>query len=280
MKIYMLGTVGGLFDDTFAACRMGSTDGTTYMHQNHLHWWRWGNACPHCRMNAMVRIVPWQLEWYEGSDRIGDFAGYTVPCWEMLAQKKVIDFFRHNDYFVNVFETVFKAVPPPTPRSRKPRYPIVSTTPYEGPPFWGFSPQYGVHMNDEKSHKTRLSSCSVCGNVEYVTKYDAMDESKCEYPWKDFVIDEEEWNGLKLFGVFELDNLLKPGNGVFLSEEGYDLLMKQGFTNVKCVEVGRIEKAGHGNMKPYRAQADYDFWKPDEYVPQPPKTKPKRRTVK
>ena len=59
-----------------------------------------------------------------------------------------------------------------------------------------------------------------------------------------------------------------------------DLLQKQGFSNLRCIEVGRIEKAGHGKMKPYREQADYDFWKPDEYVPLPPKEKSKKRVKK
>ena len=266
MKLYMLGTVGGLGNDSFAVCDMGCPNGEFYVGQNQLSWWRWGCVCPQCGMNATTRLVPWKMTWQEGSDRIGDLAGYDVPCWSVIAQKKVIDFFHTNDFFVNVYKTIFQEVPPQSPRSRKSRYPIVDTTPYEGPSFWGISPQYGVHFNIEKSRNKCLSSCSVCGNIQYR-----------KYPWNNLVIDEEEWNGLKLFGVFGCGQLLTPGNGVFLSEEGHDELLKQGFSNLKCVEVGRTEKAGHGKMKPYREQADYDFWKPDEYILPPSKTKLKKQ---
>ncbi|GHT14308.1 hypothetical protein FACS1894170_11210 [Planctomycetales bacterium] len=275
MKIFMLGTISGFDDNTFASSEQGCAGGELVVCPNNLSWWRWGNVCPHCGMNAMQDIVPWKKRWREGGENIGDFAGTEVPCWDVLAQKKVIEFFLKNDYFVNTFETVFLEVPSPSLKSRKPHNPIVCTTPYEGPPFWGLRPRYGVHINDEKSCKTRLSSCPVCGHIVYHARYD-INESKCEYFWKDFVVDEEEWNGLKLFGVFEFGRLLTSGDGIFLSEEGYNSLIKQGFTNVRCVEVGRIEKLGTAIRKPYRETADYDFWKPDEYVESSIQSKKKR----
>ena len=96
--------------------------------------------------------------------------------------------------------------------------------------------------------------------------------------WKDLVIDEEEWNGLKIFGLFEFGSLLRPSILTCVSEEGCDLLLKQGFTNTKFVEIGRIEKSGHGKMKSHRELADLDFWKPEEYVPPPPKRKRTKKT--
>lgn len=275
MKIYMLGTIANPWKSNppFATCSMGCPNGEFVVGSYRPSWWHWDDRCPKCGLNiATTRLVPWKMEWEEGSDCIGDFAGYSAPCWYPIAQRKVIDFFHNNNFFINTFETVFKAVPPPSPRSRKPRYPIVFTTPYEGPPFWGIAPRYGVHLNEEKSQKTRLSSCSVCGCLQY--------ERNLWDSWRKIVVDEEEWNGLKLFGVFELGSMLTPGDGVYISEEGYDELMKQGFSNLRCREAGRIEKAGHGKMKPYREQADYDFWKPDEYVPPPPKEKPIKQTKK
>ncbi len=279
MKIYMLGTIGGWDNSSFACC-CGGGPGGYYLRNGEVvelavgyaPWWQWGrDGCPNCRIACWLNIAPWPMTWMEGSERIGDLGGTGFPCWDMIAQKEVIDFFRKNGFFIKEFETFFEEVPPPSPRSRKPRDSVVCTTPYEGPPFWRFSPRYGVNINEEKSQKIRKLSCSVCGNIIYDTEK--------EYFWNKFVVDEEEWNGLKLFGIFEFGSLLSPGDGVFLSEEGYDLLMKQGFTNVKCVEVGRIEKAGHGKMKPYREQADYDFWKPDEYIPPPP-VENKKRTKK
>ena len=271
MKVYMLGTIGEWFDDSFAMCSMGCPDGEYCVGSYRPSWWKWDDSCPKCGLRvATTRLIPWKMEWKEGSNCIGDFAGYSPPCRELIAQRKVIDFFHNNNFFINEFETVFKEVPPPSPRSRKPRYPIVFTMPYEGPPFWGITPRYGVHFNVEKSRNKLLSSCSVCGRTEFR-----------RFPWRDeLVIDEEEWNGLKLFGLFACNSMLSPGEILFLSEEGHDELLKQGFTNLKCEEVGRIEKAGHGKMRPYREQADYDFWKPDEFVPPPPKEKPKKRTKK
>ena len=287
MKIFMMGTMSGFDDDSFASCEGGGPGGTYYRQgqvveftTGYPSWWRWGeDGCPNCGVACWVDMNPWPMKWREGSELIGDFAGLGVPCWNILAQKKVMDFFRDNDFFVNKYEAFFEEIPPKSPRSRKPRYPIVCTTPYQGPPFWRYTARYGVHMNEEKSQKNRLSSCSVCGHIRYEIKENPDMEDGEEYCWQNFVIDEEEWNGLKLFGVFEIGRVLIP-RGVFLSEEGHGLLMKQGFSNINCIEVGRIEKAGHGKMKPYREQADYDFWKPDEFVPPPPKEKPKKRSKK
>jgi len=287
MKIYMVGTIGGFNDNSFAAC-MGSGPFATYLSNGipvelsiqYPPWWRWEDGgCPSCRLPGWSEVTPWPMTWYEGSDCIGDFAGMEVPHWDMIAQRNVVTFFQKNDFFIKIYETFFEEVSPPSPRTRKPRYPIVCTTPYEGPLFWRFSPLYGVHINEEKSQKKRLSSCSVCGVIHYDTDK-IFDDDEGDYFWQNFIIDEEEWNGLKLFGVFEFGRLLTSGGGIFLSEGGHDELLKQGFTNLKCVEVGRIEKAGHGKMKPYREQADYDFWKPNEFVPPPSKEKTKKRAKK
>jgi len=273
MKIYMLGTISGFHDDAFASCEESGPFATYYQQgkavEITIEYPSWGERCPKCGLGTWIDATPCPMTWREGSEHIGDFAGLEVPCWNLLAQKRVLDFFRENDFFVKECEIFFKEVPPPSPRSRKPRYPIVPTTPYEGPPFWRIRPLYGAHFNEEKSRKTRLKNCSFCAYIEYK-----------QYCWNRIVVDEEEWNGLKLFGVFEVWGRFTPGRGIFLSEEGHDELLKQGFSNLRCVEVGRIEKAGHGKMKPYREQAHYDFWKPDEYVPPPPKEKPKKRVKK
>ncbi len=264
MKFYRLEAIGGLTNSDFAFSMV--TDFIDAYKPNSLSWWRWGTECPQCGTSCWTLIEPLQMKWWEGSEQIGDFA---CSC-PILAQHKVVDFFHKNDFFIKYTDVEFIPVPPPSPKSRKPKYPIVFSTPYVGPEFFGVFPKYGVHLNDEKSDLFRKSNCSLCGDVRY-------DLFRKANPWEDLVIDEEEWNGLKLFGLFELDNLLFPSQSIYLSEEGHDLLMKQGFTNVKCVERGRIEKAGHGKMKPYREQADYDFWKPDEYIPLPPKEPKKRR---
>ena len=271
MKFYSLETIGGLMNSEFAFCMF--SDLVKTHKPTSPSWWKWGDSCPNCDRSIVTLIKPLRMKWYEGSERIGDFA-----CeGPLLCQEKVVKFFHETNFYVRYTDVEFTPVPPPSPKSRKPNYPIVSSTPYTGPDFFGIFPKYGVHLNDEKSGIVRELSCPVCGNVCY-------DMFQKEYPsdwWKDLVIDEEEWNGLKLFGLFAFGSFLSTGYGVFLSEEGRDLLMKQGFTNLKCEEVGRIEKAGHGKMKSYREQADYDFWKPDEYVPSPPpKDKTKKRSKK
>ncbi|GHT27806.1 hypothetical protein FACS18942_07580 [Planctomycetales bacterium] len=259
MKIFILGSIGGFASSQYAACYVQDWE---HAHcPNNFPWWKWGAVCPACHIASEIERVPWQMRWLEGSNKIGDVAASGLPCWNMIVQRKVLEFFCANDYFVNCSPVEFEQIPPPSPRSRKPVYPCVPTTPYIGPSFWGIRPRYGVHINNEKSHKVQISKCSVCGHIRYDTTE--------EYFWNNFVVDEEEWNGLKLFGIFEFGRLLMPGDGLFLSEEGYELLLHAGLTNIKCQEVGRIEKLGTGIRKLYRETADYDFWKPEEYVELP-----------
>lgn len=133
--------------------------------------------------------------------------------------------------------------------------------------------RYGVNLNREKSEIRFNPPCKLCG-------YPTRDSDAKPNFMKDLVIDEEEWNGLRLFFILDFGYPLeKQNNLLYVSEEGHDLLLKQGFTNLRMIEAGRIEKAGHGIMKPYREQADYDFWKPEEYVEPLPKPK-RKRTVK
>jgi hypothetical protein len=115
--------------------------------------------------------------------------------------------------------------------------------------------------------------CSLCGYKRYDPSHDL------EFDRKMVVIDEEEWNGLRLFKIFDLISPIDWGyNSIFVSEEGRDLLLKQSFTNMRFREVGRIEKAGTGKMLPYREKTVYPYWKPEEYVESP--VQPKKKTPK
>jgi hypothetical protein len=265
MKFYFLGTIGGYMNSEYAGAM--PAEGKDFYTPNSFTWWKWGRGCPNCHVTSDIPVEPYQMQWIEGSEVIGDFAGSSQYCWDLLVQQKVVDYFTQNNYFANYKDVVFV---PNSFRKKKSKYPIVPY-PYVGPPFYVVLPRYGVHLNDEKSQIDREISCSVCGCVHYNTW-------KTNDFWSNLIIDEEEWNGLKMFGIFEFGKFLEPSCGVFLSEEGYDLLKKQGFTNWQCKEVGRIEKAGHGKMLPYREKASYDFWKPDEYV-EPPKKKRSRKSV-
>ncbi|MDR2344828.1 MAG: hypothetical protein LBE18_02070 [Planctomycetaceae bacterium] len=270
MKIYDIGTIGGYMNDSFAMC-----DYTLYeiSHQmNTYSWWKWGSCCPNCDSVVDVEVVPLQLTWYEGSDLIGDFAGAGKDCTlNLLVQSKVIDFFERNNYFACYQDVFFHPYPF---RKKRSKYPIVSW-PYSGPDFKVVYPKFGVNMNLEKSGIKYEFYCSVCGQKTYDENY------KLDFRKKMIVVDEEDWNGLKMFTIFDIGSPINPANGIFLSEEGYDLLKKQGFTNWHCSEVGRIEKAGHGKMLPYREKASYEFWKPEEYVEplkiETPKKKKKKK---
>jgi hypothetical protein len=264
MKIYSIGTIGDYMNDSFASCCLTTHDIAYRM--NTYSWWKWGKECPNCGLNTEIIVEPFQMYWLEGSELIGDFAG-TKYTSHLLVQSKVIEFFKNNDYFAYYQDIVFH----PNPfRKKRSKYPIVSY-PYLGPEFRRVYPRFGVNMNHEKS-RIKYSCCSVCGQIKgYDENYTDMDK-------KMYVIDEEEWNGLKMFKIFDIGSPINPATGIFLSEEGYDLLKKQGFTNWQCEEVGRIEKAGHGKMLPYREEASYDFWKPEEYV-EPPKKKRSRKSV-
>jgi hypothetical protein len=264
MKFYFLGTIGGCMNSKYASVMQA--EAKDFYTPNSFTWWKWGRDCPNCEVTSDIPVEPYQMQWMEGSEVIGDFAGDGVPCWHLLVQQKVVDYFTQNDYFANYKDVFFH---PCSFRAKKSKYPIVSY-PYVGPPFYVVLPKYGVRINDDKLRADRELSCSVCGSVHY-NMCDTNDF------WSNLIIDEEEWNGLKMFGLFEFGDFFEPSSGVFLSEEGYDLLKKQGFTNWQCKEVGRIKKAGHGKMLPYRERASYDFWKPEEYV-EPPKKKTKRRT--
>jgi hypothetical protein len=265
MKFYFLGTIGGLMNSEYASC-MPAEAKDFYTH-NSFAWWKWGKVCPNCGVNVQRPIVPYQMQWLEGNEIIGDFAGSGKYCWHLLIQQKVADFFTQNNYFAYYKNVSFISYTP----LKKSKYPIVPL-PYVGMSFYAVLPQYGVCLNDEKSQIDRKLSCSVCGHIQY-------NIWKTNDFWSNLIIDEEEWNGLKMFGLFEFGKFLEPSSGVFLSEEGYDLLKKQGFTNWQCKEVGRIEKAGHSKMLPYREKSSYDFWKPEEYVEPSPQKKRTRKSV-
>jgi hypothetical protein len=270
MKIFKLTTQGGYLNNSFAACRLG--DWVESHQPNKLSWWKWGNVCPNCRTTVEILVEPLQMRWIEGSALIGDFVGSGPYTNHLLVQQKVIDFFNHHDYFSTYHNVEFLANPPISPRSRKPRYPIVPT-PYTGPKLINIRAKYGVHFNLEKTGIKYELMCSLCGYKNYDPSHD-LDLDK-----KMIVIDEEEWNGLRSFKIFDMTlPIAGEAHPVYVSEEGRDILLKQGFTNMWFREVGRIEKAGTGKILPYREKTVYPYWKPEEYVESP--VQPKKKTPK
>jgi hypothetical protein len=258
MKIYSIKTQGGYLNDSFAGCALG--EWVESYQPNELTWWKWGDVCPNCDTTVEKPIEPLQLRWFEGSTLIGDVVGSGESAINILVQQNVIDFFNHHDYFATYHDVEFLTNPPVSPRSRKPRYPIVPT-PYTGPKLMNIRAKYGVHLNLEKTGIKYDFMCSLCGYKRYDPSH------SLELKKKMVVIDEEEWNGLKLFKIFDLINpIMKNNNSVYVSEEGYDIMLKQGFTNILFREVGRIEKAGTGKMLPYREETVYPYWKPEKYV--------------
>jgi hypothetical protein len=270
MKIYDFATQGGYLNNSFAGCDYG--DWVESHQPNELPWWKWGDVCPNCNTTVEKPIEPLQLRWFDGSALIGDVVGSGESTINILVQQNVIDFFNHNDYFATYHNVEFLINPPVSLRSRKPRYPIVPT-PYTGPKLMNIRAKYGIHLNLEKTGIKYEFMCNLCGYKRYDPSH------RLELKNNKIVIDEEEWNGLRLFKIFDLIHpIIKDNNSVFVSEEGRDLLLKQGFTNMRFREIGRIEKAGSGKMLPYREKTVYPYWKPEEYV-EPP-VQPKKKTRK
>jgi hypothetical protein len=205
----------------------------------------------------------------EGSDRIGDFAGDTIHT---LVSIKALEFFECNDYFPCIQDVYFH----PNPfRKKRSKYPIVPY-PYSGLHFFRFYPKFGVNMNLEKSGiQNSVSRCFLCGQM---TKWDENYERM--FLEKRIVIDEEEWNGLRMFKIFDLGSPIKLTTDIYLSKEGRDLLMKQGFSNVVCEEIGCIKKAGHGKILRHREIGKYPYWKPETYVEPPPTKRTRKSSTK
>jgi hypothetical protein len=271
MKIYFFGTQGGYMNNSFAACNL--RDWAESHQPNNLPWWKWGDVCPNCNTSVEELIEPLQMRWLEGSTLLGDVAGSGDTTNHLLAQQNMIDFFNQHDYFVTYHDVEFLVNPPVSSRSRKLRYPIAPTH-YTYSKLMNIRAKYGVHFNLEKTGVKYEFMCTLCGYKRYDPTHDL------DFDKKMIVIDEEEWNGLRLFKIFDL--ILPIGcmsNAVYISEEGRDLLLKQGFTNMRFREVGRIEKAGTGKMLPYRETTIYPYWKPDEYV-EPPIQPKKKKTQK
>lgn len=173
--------------------------------------------CKICGWHWQTIVPPLLVQWEPSTDVIGDFSwdgpfGYTFVVKESVAES----------LRAMHFECDFLPVSFMSPeRKRNAR---CVPYPYTGPKLlWGECGTF-VDLDQEASHVELTSSCPACGDVRYTFRNSGI------------VIRREKWGGQRMFRI--------TTNGrsaaTFVSEEGLQLILDAGFSNVAFSEAGEI----------------------------------------
>lgn len=177
--------------------------------------WTNDQVCPSCGEPMAHLIEPLQIEWDEGTDRIGDFSWGGYHCVVIDAVRSFLESqaFEVNFGIVRVIQ--------PTERATCPRV----LFPYEGPDLSWLTPMARLKLDEERSGVRMLSDCSACGQRRYSFKRDGL------------VLPRAAWKGEKLF----LIDQFARSRATFLTEEALTMLKREGFSNLCPRPAGRID---------------------------------------
>ncbi len=182
---------------------------------SHVGTWSDGSICKYCgELLGGELIEPLQIEWNEGTDRVGSFSWCGYTC---VVTDEVRTFLEQ----ANV-ECAFGLVEVvrPSKRTRMPRVPF----PYFGPRLHWLIPNRRVALSEVSSKVKVVSDCSKCGQRRYAFKRDGLS------------IDPAVAGRLALFRIEQFEK----SAAIFVTEPLLDGLQSQGFTNLCPREAGRI----------------------------------------
>lgn len=183
---------------------------------SHTGTWAGGGLCKHCGEDSQCLIEPLEIEWNDGTTRIGDFSwcGYAA-----IVLDEVQSFLRAKAFEVQFGRVDVKR---PTAKAVRPRVPF----PYFGPHLSWVIATARLALDEERSGVSLLSDCSICGRKSYTFKRAGISILK------------KAWHGEKIFLIDQFGR----SNAMFITEEGLALLKEGNFSNFNALPAGRIER--------------------------------------
>lgn len=177
--------------------------------------WADDRVCGVCGESTARLIEPLQIEWNEGTDRVGDFSWGGYHCVVLGSVRSFLE----SQAFDVTFGKVL--VMQPTERATRSRVQF----PYRGPNLSWLIPMARLKLDEEQSGVRVISDCSACGQRRYTFKRDGL------------VLPKGAWQGEKVFVIEQFGR----SRATFVTEEALTLLTHQGFSNLCPRPAGQIE---------------------------------------
>lgn len=176
-----------------------------YASFSHVGTWVDEKSCKMCEETASRLVEPLQIEWDEGSTRIGDFSwcGYHCVVVSAVRARLVEESFECRFGRVEVL---------PSEITLRPRVDF----PYQGPDISWIISTASISVDTQRSHINVVSECAYCGRKRYEFKRDGLQ------------ITSSAWNGEKLFRIEQFGR----SQAKFMTEEGLGVLRRRQFTNL------------------------------------------------
>lgn len=173
---------------------------------SHLGTWADDRLCEVCGESSAHLVEPLQIEWNEGTTRIGDFSwgGYTCVVTDAVRESLVREAFECRFGRVDVLA--------PTEPSSRPRVAF----PYRGPQLSWLIATTRVRLDEPASNVEHQSDCGACGQKRYTFKREGL------------VIPSTAWRGEKLFLIDQFGR----SSAKFVTEDGLTILRREGFSNL------------------------------------------------
>jgi hypothetical protein len=182
---------------------------------SHVGTWAEDFVCDACGEPTSRLVEPLQIEWDNGTDRIGDFSWCGYEAVVVDAVRAFLE--------GNAFEARFGAVEVIQPTGRAVRKRVAF--PYRGPHLTWLMPTVRLPIDESKSGVHLKSDCSICTQRRYTFKREGL------------VVAQDVWRGEKLFRVQQF----RRSSATFISEEGLSLLESKKFLNLCPRPAGHIE---------------------------------------
>ena len=182
---------------------------------SHVGTWTDDSICAVCGEPSSRLIEPLQIEWNEGTDRVGDFSWGGYHCVVIDAVQTFLA--------ANTFEAKFGRVEvvPPTESPTRPRV----SFPYHGPRLSWLMPSARLKLDEGRSGMRLLSDCSHCGKKRHTFRTHGL------------VLSKTAWAGEKMFLIEQFGR----SRATFLTEVALDELTLAGFSNLSPKLAGQIE---------------------------------------
>jgi hypothetical protein len=189
-----------------------------YAHFSALGTWvSQREPCEACKWHWQRLGPPLLVKWQPSTEVIGDFSwdgplGYTFVVKENVAKSLRAMRFECDFLPVEYVEPELlgksKCVP----------------FPYEGVKLLWTSCKSFVDLDMHASEVTITKSCSVCGDVRYTFRYDGI------------IVRARELHSQMMFRIRSNGN----SDATFVTEEGRQMMQREGFTNIAFSEAGRV----------------------------------------
>ncbi len=175
------------------------------------------NICDKCLMpivNKPFHIEPYQIEWEDGSDIIGDF---NYDFYNIVINEKVKKYLQEKEVECNLGK--IEILPPESKKKKVKRVEY----PYKGPNLYLLTPKKSLNLDIEKTGLKVKLDCKKCGNLLYHFKMDGV------------IIPNKNWNGEKIFKINQF------GSIIYITEDFLKDILPQNFSNFGYKEAGIIE---------------------------------------